>query len=284
MPKHHVQQSHYLCTRLNDLVLVPLCTLVLRTLKVVHSIGSRPLQISPTVQLPLTPTPSHPRPGARRLVNRTVPTSMMGKGKAKATIPLLSKVKMTRKPMHLEQEQEEGEPELEESESEEEDESEEEEEEAEAEAEEIEVEQEMYRPTSSTLMPKSKGKQPTLKPVKSTSLQQRRSKRLQLAPPSPPPLPSSMRSVRQVPSRFTLPTLNRPSRSMTASGSGSGSSLTLTPVLTQASSSSRRSTRLSTPTLDTPMGTELDYTPPRPCQSFLKVEPVTSLSDLRTQT
>jgi hypothetical protein len=200
----------------------------------------------------------------------------MGKGKAKATIPRLSKVKMIRKPLHLEQEQEEGEPELEE--SGEEDESEEEEEE------EIEVEHEMYRPTSITSVPKSRGKQTIPKPVTSTSLQQRRSKRLQLAPPSPPPLPSSMKSVRQLPSRFTLPTLNRPSLSMTASGSGSGSSHTLTPVLTQALSSSRRSTRLSTPILDTPMDTESDYTPPRPCQSFLKVEPVTSISDLRTQT
>lgn len=187
-------------------------------------------------------------------------------------IPLSSKVKTTRRPLHLEQEQEEGEPELEE--EEEEDESEEEEEE------ENEVEPEMYHHTSSTSMPKSKGNQPDPKPVTSTSPQQRRSKRLQLAPPSPPPLPNSMKSVRQVPSRFTLPTLKRPSRSMTASGS----SHTLTPVLTQASSSSRRPTRPSTPALDTPMGLESDYTPPRLCQPFLKVEPVTSISDLRTQT
>jgi len=199
MPKLHVQQSRYQCIRLNDLVPVPFYNLVLPTLKVVHSIGSRPLHISPTVQLPLTPTPSHPRPGARRLVNRTEPTSTMEKGKAKATIPLLSKVKTTRRPLHLEQEQEEGEPELEEEEEEHESEEEEEEE--------IEVEPEMYRPTSSTYTPKSKGKRTNPKPVISTSLQQRRSKRLQLAPPSPPPLPSSMKSVRQVPSRFTLPTL-----------------------------------------------------------------------------
>lgn len=215
----------------------------------------------------------------------------MGKKKAKATIPPLSKGKMTREPLLLEQDQEEGEPELDEEEEEEEEEDQEEELEEESgveEEERLQLEFEISRPTSIQLGPevksKVKGKRPIHSSSEQTSLPQRRSKRLQSAPHSPPRIPNSTKSARQVASRFSLPTSTRPSRSITASGSGSGSSLSLnlTPTLTQ-SSSSRRSTRLSTPTTAMPMNTDLDRTPPHPCLPFLKVEPVTSISDLRTR-
>ena len=275
MPKLQDLPSHYRSTPPSDLVLVPSCNPVLLIQKVAHSIGFR-LLLKTLHIVPPTPTPSRLRPGARRLVTRTGPTSTMGKEKVKAKIQTLSRDKRIRSPLLSDQDQEEGEPELEEVEDEEEEEEEESEVEEEEEGQIQGVESpeplsRMFKATTSRHKLKSTPLPLLLPTPTSTSRPQRRSKRLQLAPPSPPPLASSTRSIRP-PSRFSLPKF----APMSAMGSATGS--THTPAMTQGSSSNSKAS--SHPT--TPMDSDLDYSPLRPCLPFLKVEPVTLVSDLRT--
>ena len=275
MPRHQDLPCHYPSTPLSDLVPVPSCNPVLPIQKVAHSIGFR-LILKTLHIVPPTPTPSRLRPGARRLVTRTGPTSTMGKEKVKAKIQPLSRAKRIRSPLLSDQDQEEGEPELEEVEDEEEEEEEESEVEEEEEGQIQRVESpeplsRMFKATTSRHKLKSTPLPLPLSTLTSTSHPQRRSKRLQLAPPSPPPLASSTRSIRP-PSRFSLPNF----APISAMGSATGS--THTPAMTQRSSSNSKVS--SHPT--TPMDSDLDYSPLRPCLPFLKVEPVTLVSDLRT--